>query len=265
MTSPKHQNRKRAVAPMPMPPTTSDVIIFPYNRQTNNFVTTFYYPQMTQNRIRTPDIILFLDELSDLASKYYKEFGFLTDGSMKLTCIFILCVIFFPMLFVYYYWMSKIKKRDDKARIEFIKKANVIARSKRKAFAQRGAKWVVPPDFPRWIELHTGAVPLTPLSPSPLLTPSNSFFGGRGSTLSESMLNLSPEKLARSPSRSPTRSPTKSPTKSSGKAKTEYNFDIIKERTSSLAEMEEQKEQGYHMRAKNKSKTHVSKTYTYNV
>lgn len=256
MTSPTNEKVKRQVAPLP--PTTSDVIIFPYNRLTNSFVTAFYSSGMTQNRLKITEVHQFLEEVKVPANEYYQKFGFLTDGSKKLSCIFILCIIFFPLLFVYLHWISKMKNKDDQARAEVIKKANSIAKQKAKSLIRKGIKWVIPPEYPRWIELWTNVGPLTPLIPSPTHTPNSTFLEGRKSAQSESLLKLSPEKVRSSPEKS--RSPEK--------AKTENKFVRGMDRSTSMADMDES-EQGYYMRSKNKAKTHahvhVSKTYTYNI
>jgi len=154
--------------------------------------------------------------------------------------------------------MAKMRRQDDEKRAEVIKKANSIAKQKAKGLIKKGIKWVIPPEYPSWIELWTNVGPLTPLSASPTHTPNSTFLERGRSGHSESMLKLSPEKIRSSPEKS--RSPEK--------AKTENKFSRGMDRSTSMVDMDES-EQGYHMRSKSKAKTHahvhVSKTYTYNI
>ena len=152
-----------------VPPTSGNSIIFPYNNISNKFEASHYLSTMTQSRIPLSDITLVLSEIETII-KEYKDYSnprkllvlffvcfliilnsLIIESIFDLTNVFyftLLATAIFAVLYISIYFRNSVKLLE-KARqktVEFLS-------TKSRHFEENGLKWVIPFQFPNWMEL----------------------------------------------------------------------------------------------------------------
>jgi len=140
----------------PIPSSTPQVLVFPFDYQnTKRFNTSSYMPQLTQGRATIQEIEAFLDEIQVPVDEYVKKFSHLWNPPCWLIIFQVFCYLIFPLAIIMMcYQLNKISESKLKV-AETRQKAEAIAKQKGVHFMQKDLMWVIPSEFPRWIEFWT--------------------------------------------------------------------------------------------------------------
>jgi len=200
-----HQNRKRAVFSTPIPYSSDDCIVFPFDKALKQFDTSYYSPSETNNKCQVEEIEKFLDDITVPYLEWYRKYGYLFDGSTGLSCLLVICFILMPLMFVFACWLSSAQNKAMEKHDEMAEKTKALIRATQQNFIDKGLLWHVPAEFPLWIELCTKvqgpepwsggevlgikmmalpqdsypSVGPSPRQPSPAATPSNKVSSGK--------------------------------------------------------------------------------------
>ncbi len=148
-----HHNR--VIYVIPTPSSSPHSLVFPYDVKAKKFSTSSYIPFQTQNRATIEEIEQFLEQINAPIKEWYDEFGFLKEGSVKMTCLAIICGILIPLLPFFVCWMIAIQKKADAKLKEISEKAKLLIRDNSQHFIDKGLLWNIPTFYPQWIELWT--------------------------------------------------------------------------------------------------------------
>jgi len=153
-----------------IPPTTSHTLIFPLNSRSNQFDPGNYAPSLTDNRATYHEIQQVLKSLNHSRQPIFKKE--IKVVLIYLVLVFSFTILFFIinaflipyssillfgviLLFLAFYiisviFMTKYAQDLKNEAIELAKQ--VIAESSEK-FGEKGLRWNIPKDYPRWVEL----------------------------------------------------------------------------------------------------------------
>jgi len=145
----------RVVRVSPIPSSTPLSIVFPYDSQAQKFSTSSYMPLQTQNRASLEEIEQFLDQANAPIKEWYAEFGYLQEGSAKMTALLIICTIIMPLIFFFLCWITAVQNKSAVKLKEASEKAKLFIRDNGQQFIDKGLLWNIPTRFPHWIELWT--------------------------------------------------------------------------------------------------------------
>jgi len=154
-----HHHHHRRIIIIPIPSSTPQSLVFPYDGISKKFNTNSYMPIQTQNRISIEEIEQFLDIINGPIKEWYDEYGWLTNGSCKFVCLMFTCFIIMPLMFFFICWMACAQSKAADALQKAGEKAKILVRDNNQRFVERGLMWNVPTHFPRWIELWTQVGP----------------------------------------------------------------------------------------------------------
>jgi len=139
-----------------VPEGNSQRVIFPLDLKTLTLKTDHWNAKtMTSDRMTDAEFRLFMKEVKEYLEVYKKEFSLLY--SPKLTVIMILALIALPYFPLFLCYLTALKKRANRAIIQYKQKLNGLAQVKNMQLAQRDLMWVIPNEFPAWVELCTSA------------------------------------------------------------------------------------------------------------
>jgi len=152
-----------------IPPTTDNITIFPYDNNSNKFETSHYINTTSRRRASINEITLVLTEV-DSFIKEYRDYS----NPKKLLFIFLTCLLiiltsiiwgllleiqylipstlFFTCTIAIIY-IAKIFIHSRKMLEEVKQKVKEYLEAKSEYFEQKGLKWVIPFQFPNWMEL----------------------------------------------------------------------------------------------------------------
>jgi len=145
-----------------IPRSTSTKIVFPYDKQAKKFDTRGYLPAHTQDRLTFQDVEQFLEQVNVPIRKWHKDFGHLYEESFSFCFVFVICFLFFPLLFFLIGYLLWAQAKSKKELREAKEKAKIFVIENNPRFLEKGLVWTIPVHFPQWIELLTnaeGAVP----------------------------------------------------------------------------------------------------------
>ena len=142
--------------PCQIPEGNSQRVIFPLDRATLTLKTGHWNAKtMTSDRMTDEEFRLFMKEVKEYLAVYKQQFELLY--SPKLTCIMILAFIALPYFPLFLCYLTALKKRATRHMIQTKQKLNGLAQITNMKLAQRDLMWVIPNEFPNWIELCTSA------------------------------------------------------------------------------------------------------------
>ena len=154
---------------IPVPETSDTIIIFPRNPRKQKFNSDFYNADITQGRASNEEIQKVLADIY-LSRKPFattvKIIAYIIlflillaligiavvvflDGSFELAIL--RYVVFFTIIVLVLTLLSQIITRNTKKQR---KAAEGALENHRPEFASRGLNWIVPQQYPRWVELH---------------------------------------------------------------------------------------------------------------
>ena len=162
---------KRTRNYVPIPQSTNFRLIFPYITTLGGFNSSFYNPGLTDERVTTEEVKVILEELSVVPEGN-------NFRTRKFVCYFIVVFIvgmiglsigmpllmlsnntnYLPYLivgFVVWIILSLLCFAFSLWRLQnkSIKDGEAIIKKYKESFAERGLRWNIPSEFPRWIEL----------------------------------------------------------------------------------------------------------------
>jgi len=142
--------------PQIIPEGNSQVVIFPLDRKTFKIKTSHWNSRtLTSDRLTDHEFRLFMKEVNEYLAVYETEFGFLYSSSF--TVLMIICCIFLPALPFFLCYVSTIRKRATRMVILYKQKLNGLAHMTNMTLVPKDLMWVIPKDFPDWVELWTSA------------------------------------------------------------------------------------------------------------
>jgi len=142
--------------PQVIPEGNSQVVIFPLDRKTFKLKTSHWNSKtLTSERLSDHEFRLFMKEVNEYLEVYQTEFSFLYSSS--LTVVMVFCFIFLPALPFFLCYLSTIRKRATRMVILHKQKLNGLAHMTNMTLVPRDLMWVIPKDFPDWVELWTSA------------------------------------------------------------------------------------------------------------
>lgn len=135
----------------PIPPSTSQTIIFPLNTSTYKFETNHYNPMMSSGKVTTEEAAQFLERVQQPILEWRDKQFFL-----KYPWAIIFLVILLPLLYLYLIYQCCTSCSKQKEWEGVLEKSRAIVREHSATFSARGLTWITPVAFPRWIELWIG-------------------------------------------------------------------------------------------------------------
>ena len=138
-----------------VPPSTPQVLVFPWDHKLKRFNTSSYNPQFTEGRTNAQEIEAFLAEIQVPVDEYVAEFGHLWAPPCWLVLLHLICYLLLPIgIILICYHVKQIN--ESKVKLDEVRqRAGIIAKEKGGHFLQKDLMWVLPNYFPRWIELWT--------------------------------------------------------------------------------------------------------------
>jgi len=146
-----HHDHQRLIL---TPSSSPDCIVFPFDQRTRKFQTNSYTSFQTQNRISEYEIEQILTEVAAPVKEWYEKHKTIFEGSPGFWCIYIICMLLLPLMFVFICWLHA---AQGKARYEMksvAERARAIMIEKNPVFRNAGLMWNAPKHFPQWIELR---------------------------------------------------------------------------------------------------------------
>jgi len=143
----------RAIDATRIPSSTSECLIFAYDKTNRRFKIENYSSTMTQGRATYEEIEAIIKEINIPTAAWYDEHGKFYEKMEKYCCMIFLFLFFFPLLFCYLCWLASKKSRAEKELEQLRQKVRTIIRARGAPFVEKGLVWTVTPRFPDWIEL----------------------------------------------------------------------------------------------------------------
>jgi len=161
--------------PVPAPKSSSTCLVFPFSSLTNQYDSSFYDPTMTDGRATYEEVSQILIELQD---SYNEIIADMRSATMKLMILGLLivplvCLIFVKTLrFLYQSYIDEgtfaiaialictyfagrcFSSAQARNQTERETAPHKIFAQANQSFVPKGLRWVVPLDYPWWVELH---------------------------------------------------------------------------------------------------------------
>ncbi len=137
-----------------VPPSTPQVLVFPWDNKLKRFNTFSYNPQLTEGRANAQEIEAFLAEIQVPADEFVKQYSHLWAPPCWRVIPYLICFLS-PFGFILLFYTIKQVFNSVEKMDQVKQRARIIIKEKERHFLQKDLKWVIPNYFPRWIELWT--------------------------------------------------------------------------------------------------------------
>jgi len=138
-----------------VPVSSPDCLIFPYDSKTKMFQIYSYTIHQTHGRLTHQELDTFLEQVNVSIKKWHEENKLFYDPPCAFWLILAICIIFFPLVFVFACYMNSPQKNVLRDLDKSINIANYVILMNHPPFMERGLRWVAPNCFPHWIEFET--------------------------------------------------------------------------------------------------------------
>lgn len=140
----------------PIPPSTPNCVVFPYDPKAKRFVIRGYTPHQTQDRLSSEEVEKFLEQVNISLKKWHEENTFHYDPPCIFFLIMGISLFLLPLFFILMCcWLMPAQQKSQKDLEESIAIAKDVIQANNPHFEDRGLRWAAPYNFPHWIELET--------------------------------------------------------------------------------------------------------------